>query len=702
MQGARRFVCLDKKYQFNYDQRLGGGSCGQVYLGCYYQSGQNSKQKKNKFFAIKEIPLDQKFEATDSLVQEINVLRRLKSTNIVQFIDAKKTSKSMYLIMEFCTGGTLEEYIEKEKNKITQSMIIKFMGQIVDGFKELYKNNILHRDVKPANILLQDGVCKLADFGMAKIIDYRKAQNMTYKGTPQFIAPQIMLREHYSSKSDVWSLGIVLYFMIFKEYPWNADNPMTLLNIIKKKTEPQNLIPKDANIDPDLQDLLIRMLKFEEKDRISFEELFDHQLFNKYKQNKINQSEIRNRIDTIYQEKKSASYKHNLKKTYEIEEDEEQERDQQNEDQDQDPDQVQVSDSDSEENQDAVDLAPLTKKSIECEIGVQDIDPIQISQNQFDMAKTEYMVAKTYQKLNEESSNCQKCLDILQNELEKACFLKDCFQELRQCYELLKDRKNEKGEQILRKDLYIKCAYLLLKRAFIIVYDLLDIVSFRQNTYQESLDIPQNYWNSLIKTTKKKFLVKLESINELIQKEKDSIYRLYQEQVAIFQDDQRHEQVFELIDRGDAYNPNTLRESTNLILAFNDNFTVLLNIFTIEIEKTVKKNKQQGLTLSKQQLEQQVKIDIYFVYDIILILSFKNLTQIQLRSQNQNQNYTSSYNNPSAFSRKSQVQTDNKNLINFEKYKEDRRQVNFIELLYRISKVNAFWQHQRKNLQQKQ
>lgn len=61
--------------------------------------------------------MDQKFEATDSLVQEINVLRRLKSTNIVQFIDAKKTSKSMYLIMEFCTGGTLEEYIEKEKVK---------------------------------------------------------------------------------------------------------------------------------------------------------------------------------------------------------------------------------------------------------------------------------------------------------------------------------------------------------------------------------------------------------------------------------------------------------------------------------------------------------------------------------------------------------------------------------------------------------
>lgn len=100
-----------------------------VYLGCYYENYQNGSQRKNnELLAIKQIPIQSKFEVSDSLLQEINVLRRLKSKNIVRFIDAKKNQQNMYLVMEFCSGGTLEGYIEKNyvQNKLLLFSLFNF------------------------------------------------------------------------------------------------------------------------------------------------------------------------------------------------------------------------------------------------------------------------------------------------------------------------------------------------------------------------------------------------------------------------------------------------------------------------------------------------------------------------------------------------------------------------------------------------
>jgi serine/threonine-protein kinase ULK/ATG1 len=92
--------------------------------------------------------------------------------------------------------------------------------QIINGMNELVKLHIVHRDLKPANILYNKGVFKLADFGLAKYVDHECQLLRTQAGTPFYMAPQILLREKYTSKCDIWSLGIIYYQLLFGKFPW--------------------------------------------------------------------------------------------------------------------------------------------------------------------------------------------------------------------------------------------------------------------------------------------------------------------------------------------------------------------------------------------------------------------------------------------------------------------------------------------------
>lgn len=159
---------------------------------------------------------------------------------------------------------------------MSEAEVVKNFHQIVRAFQFLHRHKILHRDIKPANILIHNGVCKLADFGLAKIVDERN-ENLTFnKGTPLFMSPQILKQEQYTNKSDVWSLGVTFYFMLFKEFPWNERNPVQLLNTICKKIESGKLLPEGQHISEGVADLLRHMLVIPEAGRISWDELFQH------------------------------------------------------------------------------------------------------------------------------------------------------------------------------------------------------------------------------------------------------------------------------------------------------------------------------------------------------------------------------------------------------------------------------------------
>lgn len=121
-------------------------------------------------------------------------MKLLNHPNIVKFIDVKRTENYFYIITEYCNQGSLSSYIKK--NQITEMELLFYAKQLMEAFKKLYENNLMHRDVKPDNILLHNDVVKLADFGFARTIKQSASKedvyDLTIVGTPYFMAPELL------------------------------------------------------------------------------------------------------------------------------------------------------------------------------------------------------------------------------------------------------------------------------------------------------------------------------------------------------------------------------------------------------------------------------------------------------------------------------------------------------------------------------
>ena len=126
------------------------------------------------------------------------------------------------MILEYQENGDLSKFLNKKPLK--EMYAKKYLKQLADGLKYLLDNNILHRDLKPQNILLTDDyILKITDFGLAR---YYQQDNMitTICGSPLYMAPELLKNDKYNIKSDIWSLGVIIYQMVMKNHPFKADN----------------------------------------------------------------------------------------------------------------------------------------------------------------------------------------------------------------------------------------------------------------------------------------------------------------------------------------------------------------------------------------------------------------------------------------------------------------------------------------------
>ena len=111
------------------------------------------------------------------------------------------------MVMELCDGD-LRRYVEN--GGVGENLARKYLSQMLEGYGELKRLGIVHRDLKPANVLLRDGCLKIADFGMSKLHE-GEGMLRSHVGTPYYMAPQVLQRIEYTSKCDVWSLGVIFY-----------------------------------------------------------------------------------------------------------------------------------------------------------------------------------------------------------------------------------------------------------------------------------------------------------------------------------------------------------------------------------------------------------------------------------------------------------------------------------------------------------
>jgi serine/threonine protein kinase len=163
-------------------------------------------------------------------------------------------------------------------------MVIQtYVQQLLAGLQYLHENGVLHRDIKGANVLMDHGIVKLSDFGLSKIIDSESKKSFSTKGTPAWMAPEIITQQHYSCASDIWALGCTILEMVTGKIPWSEvgkKDPIHLMvHIATTNTVPQ--IPF-ARISPALGDLLTKCLERDPTKRPSAAQLLNHEFFTDY------------------------------------------------------------------------------------------------------------------------------------------------------------------------------------------------------------------------------------------------------------------------------------------------------------------------------------------------------------------------------------------------------------------------------------
>jgi len=270
-----------KVNQYYYDQRkpLGKGNFGTVYLA-------KDRAKPDAQYAVKVVPIltivdDPKLKQL--ILREIMILRQIKGENIVSLIDVMQTTSNLYIFMDYCDGGTLSSLLEQEKN-LDEEQACSIIKQIAKAFIDLAKLeiinpdgkkvSIMHRDIKPDNVMFHQGQIKVTDFGFAKAIEDVDKDIMnkhTSLGTPLYCPPQILQRKEYSVKCDVWSTGVVFYEILHGQRPWTAGSIAEMIKNIETKP-----LVFSKKIKPDIQDLITKMLKINESDRLTWQEVYDH------------------------------------------------------------------------------------------------------------------------------------------------------------------------------------------------------------------------------------------------------------------------------------------------------------------------------------------------------------------------------------------------------------------------------------------
>ena len=264
---------LNEKYYYT-NEPIGFGSFSTIFKGTNYHD--------NKTIAIKKI---NKIIDKTHFNNEISLMKKLNHTNILKFYDiVYKTKKEVYFILEYCDGGDLKDYIDSGIIDFDS----KYFYEILDSLNYLYKNGILHRDIKPQNILIKNNSIKICDFGFAKSFNKNDLLT-TFCGSPLYMAPEIILNKHYTNASDIWSLGVVLYELITKTHPYMCNERSELWNKIKN-----NKIDIDFNvISSDTKRVFIsELLVYDCEKRISWNELFTFIRRSKIRSNSFNEDEL--------------------------------------------------------------------------------------------------------------------------------------------------------------------------------------------------------------------------------------------------------------------------------------------------------------------------------------------------------------------------------------------------------------------------
>ena len=267
------------KFTDYYDLKevIGKGKFGVVNLGIHKKTQQQVAVKIINKDSIKTV------EDKELVRIEIGILKLCHHPNVVRLLDHLENEDYIFIVMEYIEGGTLGQYFKKKNFNFSERQASSIMSQIASAVKYLHRYGIVHRDLKPDNIMITQqndlGIIKIMDFGLSKIVSTQEKMVDGY-GTLSYVAPEVLLRTPYNKEVDIWSMGVILYYMLCGHLPFKGNKEVVIA---------EKIVNDDLEFDDEewevrskkVRELISSCLKKEPEERITIDEFINHPWFKK-------------------------------------------------------------------------------------------------------------------------------------------------------------------------------------------------------------------------------------------------------------------------------------------------------------------------------------------------------------------------------------------------------------------------------------
>ena len=258
---------------FVLEAELGRGSFGTVHRARDLTTG--------RLFAIKVIErasLQTEYQKR-MLMTEASILNRIDHPNVLHLHKFLKSKNNYYLVLDYCDQGELySEIRSRPEGYLPETDALEFMKQIMNGFVELRRHRVIHRDIKTENIFLKDGRAVIGDFGLSK---QGEDTAISFVGSRELMAPELLktanTRATYDSRVDLWSLGILFYEMLFGKTPFKFESNAQILRDISHFSG--NNLPIPREVSEATKSLLRGLITEKPEDRLDWQEFFNHPAF---------------------------------------------------------------------------------------------------------------------------------------------------------------------------------------------------------------------------------------------------------------------------------------------------------------------------------------------------------------------------------------------------------------------------------------
>ena len=214
------------------------------------------------------------------LINEIKIHKKLNNANIVGFEKFFEDKDNVYILLELCSNQTLKELVKRRK-RLNELEVQCYTLQIIRALRYLHNHRIIHRDLKLGNLFLTSKLeLKLGDFGLAAKLEYDGQRRKTVCGTPNYVAPEILEKKNgHSYEVDIWSLGVVIYTMLFGIPPFDANDEKIIYKKIKMNSYK---FPENIKVESSAKKLISSMLNLDPSKRPSLDAIMEHDFFKIY------------------------------------------------------------------------------------------------------------------------------------------------------------------------------------------------------------------------------------------------------------------------------------------------------------------------------------------------------------------------------------------------------------------------------------